>query len=91
MEAEVGLIWWDELKGRRWVVVVGAVGKELPVLKIARASAATEKKERERDCGRVLLCLPAGLIRSPDLLKLLKSLLSLLWHYKSLFTTVSCK
>lgn len=30
------------------VVVVGAVGKELPGLKIARASAEREEKERER-------------------------------------------
>ncbi len=51
-------------------MVVGAVGKELPGLKIARASA--EREEKERDCGRatVLLCLPAGLIWSPVLLRL---------------------
>lgn len=57
---------------RDGVVVVGAVGKELPGLKIACASAETEGKEGERDCGRetVLLCLPAGLMRSPVLLKL---------------------
>lgn len=49
-------------------MVVYSVEKELPVLKIACASAERKEKERarERDCGRaVLLCLPAGLIRSP--------------------------
>lgn len=45
----------------------------------------------ERDCGRatVLLCLPAGLIWSPVRPSLLKSLLSLLPHYNSLFGTAS--
>lgn len=50
------------------VVVVGAVGKELPELKIACASAEREEEEGERES--VLLCLPAALIWSPVLLRL---------------------
>lgn len=66
MEAEVGTVGRDELRGQeRVVVLVDAVERELPVLKIACVSAETT--ERERDCGRatVLLCLPAGFIWSP--------------------------
>lgn len=83
MEAEVRAIWRDELRGEKWVVVVvDAVEKELPALKIACASAERTEKEckREseggRDCGRatVLLCLPAGLIWSP--VRLYSSLVS---------------
>lgn len=75
-----------------------AVEKELPLLKIACASAERKESAQETDCGRaatVLLCLPAGLIWSP--VRLYLSLaskeftLTVLWYYNSLFKTASCE
>lgn len=62
-----------------------AVEKELPLLKIACASAERKESAQETDCG---ILSPVRLYLS---LASKEFTLTVLWYYNSLFKTASCE